>query len=83
MLRAAEGSGAEERAMLIEIRISTAAINQVCHKPKVSPSGITPLIWAIEGGREVGEAISSAADEERPSAHPLPTPRYAAAPTAR
>ena len=55
----------------------------LCHKPSVWLSGITPLIFSMASGNDAGAAMMSAADEDRPSAHTLPTPRYAAAPTAR
>ena len=58
-------------------------MSMLCHKPSVWLSGITPLIFSMASGNDAGAAMMSAADEDRPSAHTLPTPRYAAAPTAR
>ena len=55
----------------------------LCHRPSVWLSGITPLIFSMASGSDAGAAMMSAADEDRPSAHTLPTPRYAAAPIAR
>ena len=70
-------------ATAIETTISTAAMSRLCQRPSVWLSGMTPLMRSIESGSEAGAAMISAADDDRPSAHTLPTPRYAAAPIAR
>ena len=58
-------------------------MTRLCHRPSVWLSGMTPLIFSIESGSDADDAMMSAADDDRPSAHTLPTPRYAAAPIAR
>jgi hypothetical protein len=69
--------------MAIDITTITPAVSRLCHSSSVCCSGITPLIARIDWGSEPGAAMMSAADEDKPSAHTLPMPRYAAAPTAR
>jgi hypothetical protein len=36
---------------------------------------MTPLIASIESGSDAGDAMISAAEEDKPSAHTLPIPR--------
>jgi hypothetical protein len=83
MPRACDAGGAEWYDTSIDTTMSRPAISRLCQRPSVSDSGITPLIRSIASGSDAGAAMISAADEDRPSAHTLPTPRYAAAPTAR
>jgi hypothetical protein len=52
-----------------------AATTKLCHSPSVWPSGMTPLIFSMASGSDAGAAMISAADDDRPSAHTLPTPR--------
>ena len=61
--------------MIIENTMTIPAISRLRQRPSVWPSGITPLIASIESGSEAGDAMISAADEDRPSAHTLPMPR--------
>ncbi len=56
---------------------------KLCQSPSVWLSGMTPLMRSIASGNEAGAAMINAADDDRPSAQTLPTPRYAAAPIAR
>jgi hypothetical protein len=67
----------------IETITSTAATTKLCQSPRVWPSGITPLMFSIASGNDAGVAMISAADDDNPNAQTLPTPRYAAAPSAR
>jgi len=63
--------------------ITMRAVSSLCQVKIVWVNGIRPLILKSSGGIDPLEAINRAADEESPSAHTLPTPRYAAAPAAR
>ena len=58
-------------------------MTRLCQSPSVWLSGSTPLIRSIASGSDAGDAMINAADDDRPSAQTLPTPRYAAAPIAR
>jgi hypothetical protein len=75
MPRACAGGGAEKYDTAIETTMISPATTRLCQRPSVWLSGMTPLIRSIASGREAGAAMISAADEERPSAQTLPTPR--------
>ena len=48
---------------------------RLCHRSNVALKGMTPLIFASDSGSEPGLAMMSAADEDRPRAQMLPSPR--------
>jgi hypothetical protein len=75
MLRACLLPGAEKKAIAIDTPISTAATSRLCHNPSVWLSGMTPLICSIASGSDAGAAMINAADDDKPSAQTLPTPR--------
>ena len=73
--RASASRGAEKYATATETTTSTAAIDMLCQRKIVCVSGITPVIGSSAGGIDDFVACSSAADDERPSAQTLPSPR--------
>ena len=69
--------------MAIDTTSTTTIISRLCQSPSVWLSGITPLMARIDGGSELGAAMMSAADDDKPERPDAAVPRYAAAPTAR
>ena len=69
--------------MISDTTISASNSTPDCHKKIVSVNGIMPVIDRIDGGKLAGLACNCAADDDSPSAHTAPRPRYAAAPAAR
>lgn len=61
--------------MATDTRTSTSASTMLCQRKIVCVSGMTPVIGRSEAGIEDFVAWSNAADEERPSAQTLPSPR--------
>ena len=53
----------------------TTAVTMLCQRKIVCDSGSTPEIGSSEAGIDPLVAMSSAADDDRPSAHTLPRPR--------
>ena len=82
-VRDSSSPGAETYATVTETAMRIAAITRFCQRKIVCVSGITPVIGSSAAGIDDFVACSSAADDESPSAHTLPRPRYAAAPRAR
>src|SRR4051794_16992137 len=71
-----DSSGAEKYATTTEITINVPASASDCQRKIVCVSGITPVIGSSDAGIDDFVACSSAADDESPSAHTLPSPRY-------
>ena len=59
--------------------MSRPAVVKLCQVKMVWVSGMRPLIVKIAGGMDPCVAIMRAAEDERPKAHTVHTPRYAAA----
>ena len=61
--------------MSTETAIRMIAVTMLCHRKIVRESGSTPEIGSSEAGIDPLVAMSSAADDDRPSAQTLPRPR--------
>ena len=75
------GADAHATATLSTMRIT--AMSSDCQVRMVAPKSRTPVISSSSGGSDSGVACSWAAEDDSPSAHTAPRPRYAAAPSAR